>query len=151
MRKLARAFAVLTLLSASLVFAHATVRTEAGLAESKAGVSETYRLQVPVEKPMATVEVRLVVPAGFVLTRFLQTPGWERTVVKNADGLITQVTWKGKVEDGEFARFIFQGRNPKDPTRLYWKVYQKYADGSVVAWEKEDPQADTPASAVEIK
>ncbi|PZA08664.1 MULTISPECIES: DUF1775 domain-containing protein [unclassified Meiothermus] len=131
--------------------AHATVRTEAGLAESKTGAFETYRLQVPVEKPLATVEVRLVVPAGFVLTRFLQTPGWERSVVKDANGLITEVTWRGRIEEGEFARFVFQGRNPQSPTKLYWKVYQKYADGSVVAWDKEDPSADTPASSVEIK
>jgi uncharacterized protein YcnI len=151
MRRFLQGLLIGALLATSLVLAHATVRTEVGLAESKAGATETYRLQVPVEKPMATVEVRMIVPSGFVLTRFLQTPGWERTVVKNADGLITEVIWKGKVEDGEFARFIFQGRNPKEPTKLFWKVYQKYADGSVVAWEKEDPQSDTPASSVEIK
>lgn len=71
--------------------------------------------------------------------------------VKDASGLITEVTWRGRIEEGEFARFIFQGRNPQSPTKLYWKVYQKYADGSVVAWDKEDPSADTPASSVEIK
>lgn len=149
--KISRWIALLVLTLLPSVFAHATVRTESGAAESKTGASETYRLQVPVEKPLATVEVRLVVPQGFVLTRFLQTPGWERSVVKDANGLITEVTWKGRVEDGEFARFIFQGRNPQAPGKLYWKVYQKYADGSVVAWEKEDPAADTPASSVEIK
>lgn len=142
---------LLLLLPSSLALAHATVRTEAGMAESKAGASETYRLQVPVEKPQATTEIRMLVPKGLVVTRFMQMPGWERSVLKDQDGNITEVTWKGKVEDGEFVRFIFQGRNPKNPGKLYFKVYQKYADGSVVAWEKEDPQADTPASMVEIK
>ena len=42
------------------VLAHATVRTELGLSESKVGVSETYRLRVPSEKAMDTIELRLV-------------------------------------------------------------------------------------------
>ncbi len=54
--------------------AHATVRTEAGLSESKVGASETYRLNVPVEKEISTTEVRLVVPAGVTITLALPEP-----------------------------------------------------------------------------
>jgi uncharacterized protein YcnI len=132
------------------VLAHATVRTEMGLAESRANAYETYRLQVPVEKPLATVEVRMVVPPGFILSRFLQTPGWERAVVKDAGGNISEVVWKGKVPDGEFVRFIFQGRNPTAPGKLSWKVYQTYEDGSIAAWDDADKEKG-PASVVEIK
>lgn len=138
------------LLVGSMVFAHATVRTELGQAESKAGASETYRVQVPVEKPQATVEVRLVVPEGLVISRFLQTPAWERSVVRDANGNITEVSWKGKVEDGEFVRFIFQATNPKTAGTLVWKIYQKYADGTVVAWDDADKDKG-PASKVEVK
>lgn len=150
MRKLFRLAVILASLLVPLVLAHAVVRTEMNLAESKAGASETYRLQVPVEKPMATVEVRMIVPEGFTLTRFLQTPGWERSVVKDANGLVREVTWKGRLEDGEFVRFIFQGRNPQTPGTLVWKVYQKYEDGTVVAWDDSDKEK-APASKVEIK
>ena len=150
MYSLKRLIPVVTLLTLIPALAHATVRTEVGLAESKAGASETYRLQVPVEKPMATTEVRMIVPEGFILSRFMQTPGWERTVVKDTAGNISEVTWKGKVPDGEFVRFIFQGRNPTNPTKLSWKVYQKYEDGSIVAWDDADKEKG-PASAVDIK
>lgn len=92
----------------------------------------------------------MIVPEGFILSRFMQTPGWERSVVKDGGGNIKEVTWKGKVPDGEFVRFIFQGRNPANPTKLSWKVYQKYEDGSVVAWDDADKEKG-PASAVEIK
>ncbi|WP_018465105.1 DUF1775 domain-containing protein [Calidithermus timidus] len=150
MRKLSRYALIFASLVLPLALAHAVVRTEMNLAESKVGVSETYRLQVPVERPMATVEIRMIVPEGFVLTRFLQTPGWERSVVKDANGLIKEVTWKGRLEDGEFVRFVFQGRNPQTPGTLVWKVYQKYEDGTVVAWDDSDKEK-APASKVEIK
>jgi uncharacterized protein YcnI len=147
-------FKILLPLSAALLLsfaaAHATVRTETGLTESKAGVSETYRLNVPTEKAIATTQVRLVVPAGMTLTRFQVLPGFTRSVVRNADGLITEVTWRGRVAPEEYARFFFQARNPAQPGEVAWKVYQTYADGSVVAWDDTNPEQG-PASRVTIK
>ncbi|KQR23008.1 DUF1775 domain-containing protein [Deinococcus sp. Leaf326] len=147
-------FKILLPLSAALLLsfaaAHATVRTETGLTESKAGVSETYRLNVPTEKAIATTQVRLVVPAGMTLTRFQVLPGFTRSVLRNADGLITEVTWRGRVAPEEYARFFFQARNPAQPGEVAWKVYQTYADGSVVAWDDTNPEQG-PASRVTIK
>ena len=133
----------------SLVSAHAVVRTEAGLAESRAGASETYRLQVPVEKDVATTQVRLVIPAGLKVTRFLAMPGFVRTVKTDAAGLVTEVTWRGQIAPMEFARFFFSATNPADAGTLAWRVYQTYADGTVVSWDDSDPA--TPASRVVIK
>jgi uncharacterized protein YcnI len=134
------------------VLAHATVRTEMGLSESKVGANETYRLRVPTEKAMDTVEVRLVVPAGLTISGFEATPAWQRSVTKNAQGIVTEITWKGgKIAEMEYALFPFRAKNPATPGKLFFKVYQKYADGSIVAWDKEDSSADTPASSVEIK
>ena len=145
---------LLLLLVAALSFtpalAHAVVRTEAGLSESKVGQSETYRLSVPVEKDMATTEVRLVAPAGLTITRFQTSPGFTRSVTKDAAGLITEVIWRGSIRPMEYARFYFQARNPQQPAELSWKIYQKYADGSVVAWDDTDP-AKAPASKVSVK
>lgn len=134
----------------SVAFAHATVRTEAGLSESVAGKSETYRLNVPVEKDMATTEIRLVIPAGVTVSRFQVSPGFTRSVVKNDAGLVTEVIWRGRVAPMEYARFFFQATNPKDAGELVWKIYQKYADGTVVAWDDTDP-AKGPASHTTVK
>ncbi|WP_425146486.1 DUF1775 domain-containing protein [Deinococcus sp.] len=133
----------------SFAAAHATVRTEAGLSESKAGASETYRLQVPVEKDQATTQVRMVVPPGLKLTRFQTLPGFLRSVKTDAGGNVTEVTWRGRIAPMEFARFYFQATNPADAGSLAWKVYQTYADGTVVSWDDSDPA--TPASKVSIK
>jgi uncharacterized protein YcnI len=134
------------------VFAHATVRTELGLSESKANANETYRLRVPSEKALDTTEIRLVVPAGLTISGFEALPAWQRSVTKNAQGIVTEVTWKGgKIAESEYAIFPFRAKNPATPGTLFFKVFQKYSDGSVVAWDKEDKAADTPASSVEIK
>ncbi|GGO31462.1 DUF1775 domain-containing protein [Deinococcus humi] len=134
----------------SFAAAHATVKTEMGQSESGAGKSETYRLQVPVEKDIATTQVRLVVPAGVGVSRFQVTPGFARTVTRNADGLVTEVVWTGNIAPMEYARFFFHAKNPEAAGELVWKVYQTYADGSVVAWD--DTQPDTaPASHTTVK
>ena len=138
-------------IAATAAFAHATVRTDMGTKESKVGAFESYRLQVPTEKPMDTVEVKLMVPAGLTVSNFGIVPGFERSVEKDAAGVITSVTWKGKIGQQEFARFPFSARNPAKAGRLWFKAYQKYADGSVVAWDVEDEKAQTPASFVDIK
>ncbi len=134
----------------SFAAAHATVRTESGQAESGVGQSETYRLQVPVEKDIATTRVRLVIPAGVGISRFQVTPGFARTVTKNADGLVTEVVWTGTIAPMEYARFFFQAKNPGVAGDLVWKVYQTYADGSVVAWDDTQPDT-TPASHTTVK
>jgi uncharacterized protein YcnI len=131
--------------------AHATVKTDMGLSESKAGGFETYRLQVPTERPVETTGVKLFVPEGLTVSRFQVLPGFERSVEKNSAGLITTVTWKGKVASDEFVRFAFSAKNPAQPTKLLFKVHQTYANGEVVKWEDSDPKGKTPASQVEIK
>jgi len=143
------ALAVIAAVLISAASAHAVVRTEGGLGESKAGASETYRLQVPTEKDLPTTQVRLVVPAGVKITRFLVMPGFQRTVKTDAAGLVTEVTWRGRIAPMEFARFSFSATNPADPATLSWKVYQTYQDGSVVNWDGSDPA--TPASTVTVK
>ncbi|WP_019008800.1 DUF1775 domain-containing protein [Deinococcus aquatilis] len=133
-----------------LAAAHATVRTEAGLTSSEIGKNETYRLNVPTEKEISTTEVRLVVPAGMTITRFQTMPGFTRTLTKNAAGLVTEVIWKGRIAPMEYARFMFTARNPETAGVVSWKVYQKYSDGSVVAWDNSDPE-QTPDSKITIK
>lgn len=134
----------------SVAAAHATVRTETGLTESVAGKSDIYRLNVPTEKDIPTTMIRLVVPAGVAISRFQVTPGFTRTVTRNAAGLVTEVTWRGRVAPMEYARFFFQATNPAAAGELVWKIYQTYSDGTVVAWDDTDP-ARGPASHTTVK
>ncbi|MCP2013542.1 uncharacterized protein YcnI [Deinococcus sp. HSC-46F16] len=150
MTHLTRTLALAAALLVPVAAAHATVRTETGLAESRVAASETYRLNVPTEKNIATTQIRLVVPAGVTISRFQVTPGFTRTVKTNADGLITEVTWRGRIAPQEYARFFFQARNPEQAGTLSWKVYQTYADGSVVAWDDSDSE-QAPASKTTLK
>ncbi|ADV68231.1 DUF1775 domain-containing protein [Deinococcus maricopensis] len=136
-------------LLASIAFAHATVKTELGAGESLAGKSETYRLQVPVEREVATTQVQLFVPAGVKVSRFLPVPGFTRSVTRDANGSITSVTWRGRIQPLEFQRFLFQATNPADAGTLKWNVFQTYADGTVVKWDSSDPA--TPASTTTLK
>jgi uncharacterized protein YcnI len=149
-RIVAPLLAILALVT-GFALAHATVKTDMGLSESKAGGYETYRLQVPTERPVETTEVKLFVPEGLTIGTFGMMPGFERIVEKNDAGIITTVTWKGKVGVQEFARFAFSAKNPAQPTKLLFKVHQTYANGEVVKWEDTDPKGKTPASQVEIK
>ncbi len=144
-------FALLALAIVVPVLAHATVRTEMGLSESKVGMTETYRLRVPTEKPIATTEVRMIVPEGLTVSGFQTQNGFVRTAQKNDKGLITEVTWRGRIAVDEYGLFVFRAKNPTTPTTLRFKVYQKYSDGSVVAWDNDDRTAEKPASQVEIK
>ncbi len=133
----------------SVAAAHATVRTDTGLSESKAGDYETYRLQVPVEKDTATTQVRLVVPAGVKIGNFMPVAGFVRTVKSDAKGVISEVTWTGTIAPQEFQRFLFSAANPASAGTLVWKVYQTYQGGTVVSWDDSDPA--TPASKVSIR
>ncbi len=111
------------LLSAALISfaaAHATVRTETGLPESRAGGHDTYRLQVPV---------------GLTIGTSVPVPGFIRTVKADASGTITEVTWTGSIAPMEFQRFLFSAANPADPVTLAFKVCQACQGGTVVGWD----------------
>ncbi len=141
--------ALLLLLSSAPALAHATVKTELGSSESALAAYEVYRLNVPTEKAVATTAVRVLIPQGLTVSRFLVQPGFTRTVKTNEAGLITEVTWQGRIAPQEFGRFYLQAHNPAAPTSLVWKVYQTYADGSVVAWD--NTEVGYPASVVTVR
>lgn len=128
--------------------AHAVVRTNSGMSESAPGKYETYRLQVPVKKEIATVQVELFISKGLSVGNFMPIPGWTRSLEKDSSGIVTTVTWKGKLEPMEFARFLFSAKNPAVEGDLSFMVEQTYADGSIVAWK--DAAGPTPASKVKI-
>lgn len=150
--------AVVFLLSAGQVSAHATVKP----AEVGVGKYQTFTVAVPSEKPIATIGIRLVVPEGIVSITPNVKPGWKITKklqatgnqVKDHDGKmvaeqkLVEVSWTGgRIPDGQRDEFLFSAKAPSQSTELNWKVYQTYADGSVVAWEL-DPSQPQPKDAV---
>lgn len=144
-----RILAVLIAALLSAASAHATVKTDAGSAETLAGKFETYRLQVPAERDSPTVRVRLLVPDGVTVTSFMSVSGFLRTVERGTNGRVTAVTWTGRIHPDEFQRFLFSARNPAEAGVLRWAVEQTYADGTVVRWDDHLP--DTPASRTTVK
>lgn len=123
-------------------YAHVVVRP----AEVGVGVFQTFTIGVPVEKEIATTEVRLVLPEGLNHVTPNVKPGWnievlhaEATTMEEDDHAhapVTEIIWRGGViPQGQRDEFLFSAQVSSEETTLSWKAYQTYADGSVVSWE----------------
>jgi uncharacterized protein YcnI len=121
---------------------------------------QQYGINIPNEKDMPTVELRLIVPDGVDVMGILPIAGWthtEKTVPaektasmddESPTERITEITWSGgKINPGEFMTFRISTRYEGNPAELTWKAYQKYSDGTIVAW---DGTGDEPAPKVTI-
>lgn len=124
-------------------YAHVVVRP----AEVGVGAFQTFTIGVPVEKEIATTEVRLVLPEGLNHVTPNVKPGWNIEVVHaeamtmeedddHAHAPVTEIIWRGGViPQGQRDEFLFSAQVPAEETTLSWKAYQTYADGTVVSWE----------------
>lgn len=128
---------VASLFIANQAFAHATVKP----ATVGIGKFQSFTLGVPSEKPIATVGLRLVLPDGLNYITPNVKAGWKITTKKekiNNEQKITEINWTGGNIPAEMRdEFLFSAQVPSQATVLNWKVYQTYADGSVVAWDKD--------------
>lgn len=149
MRKISLSMFVLFLFAGiGAASAHVTVQPSSVPANSY----QVFTMRVPTEKEIATVEVRLEVPAEVNVSRFEPKPDWTYTLERDADGKITAVTWTATgagLSATEFGQFYFQGKVAEDATELVWKAHQKYEDGSVVDWTGP-PNTDKPASVTAV-
>lgn len=139
---------VFMLAFAGLASAHVTVQPS----QVPANSYQVFTMRVPTEKEIATVEVKLEVPADVNVSRFEPKPDWTYTLEKDADGKITAVTWKTAGEGlsaTEFGQFNFQGKVAENAKELVWKAHQTYSDGSVVDWTGT-ADADKPASVTKV-
>jgi uncharacterized protein YcnI len=106
---------------------------------------EKFVVRVPVEKPIATVAVRLVIPRVVTVTQVQAKPGWNVSFEKTK-GRISAITWSGgRLEPQQFDEFAFIGAAPKTVQTVNWDAYQTYEDKSVVAWTG-NLDSDTPHS-----
>lgn len=139
---------VFTLAFGGLAGAHVTVQPS----QVPANSYQVFTMRVPTEKEVATVEVKLEVPADVNVSRFEPKPDWTYALEKDADGKITSVTWTTSGEGlsaTEFGQFHFQGKVAENAKELVWKAHQTYADGSVVDWTGP-ADADKPASVTAV-
>ena len=66
------------------------------------GKSDHFRLNVPTNRGKAVTKVKMVVAEGVKLLFVYPMPGWTYTTEKNAEGNIVSITYKGRMEAGEF-------------------------------------------------
>jgi uncharacterized protein YcnI len=141
----AAAVAVLTM-SFAKTYAHVTVHPK----QSATGVTETYTMQVPTEKPIPTVRVEVEFPASLQVSAFEAKQGWTIDRKEDAAGKLVSVVLRGSIPAEQSESFRFTARNPAEAGTLTWKVIQVYADESKVEWSGV-AGSKTPSPAVELK
>lgn len=133
---------------AGIASAHVTVQPS----EAPANSYQVFTVRVPTEKEIATTQVKVAIPEGITVSRFEPKADWSYELEKNAEGVITSVTWKATgagLGATEFGDFRMSGKVAENAKELVWKAYQTYADGEVVEWTGA-PDADKPASVTTI-
>jgi uncharacterized protein YcnI len=100
-----------------------------------------------VEKSIATIALKLVMPDTLRYVSPNVKPGWEIEISKTGEGedaKVTELIWTGGTIPAGFRdEFLFSARVPAEETTLAWKAYQTYTDGSVVSWDLA-PDAEQP-------
>ncbi len=111
------------------------------------GISGTHHVafsvRAPVEKDIPTVELKILIPpewkdAGGQVDKVELDPLWDVSVERDEDNWIKSVTWSGaEAPDFSFIQFNLIITLPKLTGVQQIKAYQKYSDGSVVAWVED--------------
>lgn len=106
--------------------AHVSVKpTEVGVASY-----QTFTVDVPVEKNIPTVSVKILLPEGLESVTPYVKNGWKIS----ATG--TEIVWSGgAIPAGQRDDFQFSAKTPAKEGHLIWKAYQTYSDGTIVAWD----------------
>jgi uncharacterized protein YcnI len=128
--------------------AHVRVFPDAQNVAAPACSFTTFVVRVPVEKNVPTDRIDLTIPKGVVVFGVQPKPGWQFTEQKTR-GVVTGISWSGRLMPGEFDEFLFLAATPKVPGKIVWDARQHYEDGSVVSWTG-GPNAETPHSVTSI-
>ena len=138
---------VVLLASATLsrpAFAHVRVYSETGTS-APACSYEKFVVRVPVEKPIATTEVRLTIPRDVIAYASQPKSGWQ-VRLDTERGRISAIDWYGgRLLPHEFDEFAFLAATPIKPETLDWNADQTYEDRSIVRWTGTDG-SETPHS-----
>ncbi len=112
---------------------------------AQAGVAafQVFTVNVPTEKSVPTVALKLLVPSG--LDELVPTvkSGWTINTKLDKNGSIDEIDWTGgSIPPNLRDEFSFSAQMPATPTDLRWKAYQTYQDGSVVSWDATPAGSD---------
>ena len=149
-------FRFFTCLMAAGAFFTVQALAHVGL-QPRRGISGTrhvaFAVRAPVEKDIPTVELKILIPpewkeAGGQVDRVELDPLWDVSIERDEDDWIKSVTWSGaEAPDFSFIQFNLIITLPKLTGMQQIKAYQKYSDGSVVAWveDRNEEGAEKPA------
>ena len=138
---------ILTMLAIGAAHAHVTVLPR----ESTAGEAQKYTMRVPNEKSVANVRVEAEFPANVEIVSVEANAGWRVELKKDAAGKITGAVWSGaSLAPRDIVEFGISARNPKEETKLVWKVVQVYEDKSRSEWTGA-PGTRGPAPVTQVK
>ncbi|WP_284240874.1 YcnI family protein [Paenibacillus glycanilyticus] len=146
----AASLAACLMMFAGVASAHVTVQPPSVPANSY----QVFAVRVPSEeKGVKTVKVQVKVADGAAISRVEPKVGWTSELEKDANGVVTGITWTaadgGGLSETEFTDFRMSGKVNEDATQLVWKAYQTYSDNQVVEWVGADG-SDKPASVTAV-
>ncbi len=130
---IAIAVAVFSLVAVAPASAHVTVKP----AEAVTAGYQTFTVNVPNERGLATTEVKVVIPKNVEGATPTQKAGWIISTEKDGKR-VNSITWAGgEISDGTRDEFTFSAKLPPEETAVQWKAYQTYSDGMIVSWDQE--------------
>jgi uncharacterized protein YcnI len=134
-----------TLLFSSVsTFAHVVVKPDT----AKPASYQTFTVNVPNEKDIPTIKLKLVFPEGLQYVGITNKIGWSANISKDGDK-IKEVEWSGGSISKDFRdEFSFAAKTPAKEEEIIWKAYQTYQDGTVVSWD-QNPSTETKDSGKE--
>ncbi len=126
------------------------------------GVSGTHHaaftVRAPVEKDIPPVELKIEIPsewkeAGGQVDRVEHNPNWQIEIERDQDDWIKTVRWYGnEAPDYSYIQFGLIITLPELEGVQQIKAWQKYSDGSVVAWieERGEEGVENPAAGLTL-
>jgi len=138
---------------AAEAFAHVSLTPRRGISGTH---HVAFSVRAPVEKDIPTVELKILIPpewkdAGGQVDRVELDPLWDVSIERDEDNWIKSVTWSGaEAPDFSFIQFNVIITLPNLTGVQQIKAYQKYSDGSVVAWveDRNEEGVEKPAAGV---
>lgn len=136
----------LILTTATPLGAHVRVYPNDDITQTPACGFTKFVVRVPTEKPLPTIGVRVLIPAGITVIGAQSKPGWHADFTMSK-GRIVAIAWTGgQILVREFDEFAFLAAGPaRGGATVNWNAVQTYADQSVVRWTG-NPGSDTPHS-----
>jgi hypothetical protein len=102
-----------------------------------------FAVLAPTEGKISCVAIKVEVPpewkaAGGQIDKVHRDPLWDIAVDRDEDGWIKSVTWSGaEAPNYSFVKFDLIVSLPKLTGMQQIKIWQTYADGSVVGWVQD--------------